>query len=86
MQYVNAKEILPEQLLRELQQYAEGNLIYIPRMTAGERDSRSESRRLLNERNAEIRRRKQEGASIDELMVDYFLSYDSIKRIVYKKT
>lgn len=31
MKYVNAAEVLPEKLLRELQTYVDGELLYIPK-------------------------------------------------------
>lgn len=34
MKYINAAEILPEKLLRELQTYADGELLYIPKASA----------------------------------------------------
>ena len=30
MKYVNASEILPKELISEIQKYVEGNIIYIP--------------------------------------------------------
>ena len=30
MKYVNAMEILPKELISEIQKYVEGNIIYIP--------------------------------------------------------
>ena len=34
MKYVNAAEILPERLLRELQTYIDGDVLYVPRQTS----------------------------------------------------
>ena len=31
MKYINAAEILPEQLLKELQKYVDGKVLYIPK-------------------------------------------------------
>ncbi len=36
MQYENAKDILPASLLAEVQKYAEGKAIYIPKRTKRE--------------------------------------------------
>ena len=85
MQYRNAKEVLPEELLRMLQKYAEGSLIYIPRADPVKSDRRRDERIRLKQRNEEIRRKKKNGSSIEELMKEYYLSYDTIKRIVYSK-
>lgn len=88
MSYVNGKEILPEDILEEIQKYFGGGLIYIPlpkeeRCQWGSRTSIKEELHLRNER---IRLRKKEGSSIKELMEEFHLSYDSIKRIIYRKS
>ena len=33
MSYVNAEEVLPEDLIREIQKYVDGKVLYIPRKT-----------------------------------------------------
>ena len=85
MQYRNAKEVLPEELLQMLQKYAEGSLIYIPRTDPVKSERRKDERLRLKQRNEEIRQKKKDGSSIEELMKEYYLSYDTIKRIVYSK-
>lgn len=84
MRYVNAAEILPEQLLKELQTYIDGEVIYIPKSTAKkEWGAASGSRSFYRERNEEIQRRYREGTSIDALMEQYRLAYSTIKKIIY---
>ena len=34
MKYVNAAEILPERLLRELQTYIDGDVLYVPKYSS----------------------------------------------------
>ena len=34
MKYINAAEILPEKLLREIQTYIDGDVLYIPKTSA----------------------------------------------------
>ncbi|BCJ98263.1 CD3324 family protein [Anaerocolumna chitinilytica] len=87
MSYVNGKEILPENILEEIQKYFGGGLIYIPQPKE-ERckwGSRTATKEELEQRNAKIRQRKMEGTPISELMEEFHLSYDSIKRIIYRK-
>ncbi len=87
MSYVNGKEVLPEDILSEIQKYFGGGLIYIP-LPEGERckwGSRTNIKKELHKRNQEIINRKRTGLSIVELMEEYHLSYDTIKRIVYKR-
>jgi len=43
------------------------------------------SRNEIIERNNEIRKKKKNGATIEELMAEYNLSYDTIKSIIYRK-
>jgi len=86
MQYENAKDILPASLLEEVQKYAEGKAIYIPKRgkTKGWGEA-SGYRDKLNRRNAGIRSRYTAGASIMALAEEYFLSPESVKKIVYGK-
>ena len=86
MKYENAKDILPASLLKEVQQYAEGKVIYIPKRekTKGWGEA-SGYREKLNKRNALICSRYAAGAGIMELAEDFYLSPESIKKIVYGK-
>lgn len=86
MSYVNGKEILPDNILTEIQKYFGGGLIYIP-LPEGERckwGSRTITKIELHKRNQEIRQKKELGLTIQEIMEEYHLSYDTIKRIIYK--
>lgn len=84
MAYINGKEVLPEGLLKEVQKYFKGGIIYIPDVNERKAwGSNTNTKRDLKKRNMEIKMKKKEGLSIDELMDEYHLSYDSIKKIVY---
>jgi len=86
LQYKNGKEVLPPHLLKELQKYIQGELIYIPKKN-NERAGWGEvngSRRLIAQRNAEIFQLYREGRSFEELERLYNLSIDSIRKIIYK--
>ncbi|ANY71782.1 CD3324 family protein [Paenibacillus ihbetae] len=87
MKYINADIILPEELLKEVQKYVQGKMVYIPKPEGLRKKwgENSGSRAYLKNRNEEIRRKFAEGASIDELSSHYCLSCDSIKKIVYTK-
>ena len=85
MKYVNAAEILPERLLKELQTYIDGEVLYIPKSTTKkEWGVVSGSRIFYQERNREIQRLYREGSSIDTLMKQYSLAYSTIKKIIYR--
>ncbi|WP_339320992.1 CD3324 family protein [Paenibacillus sp. FSL W8-0194] len=86
MKYENAGEVIPEKLLKEIQKYAAGKLLYIPigkekkgwGETSGYRDR-------LQKRNRMIRNKYAGGMTVSELADEYFLSLDSIKKIIYSK-
>lgn len=87
MKYMNAHVVFPKDLLREMQKYVQGEMVYIPN-PEGVRKKWGENsghREFLRQRNAEIRHQFSEGISIDQLMVQHSLSYDSIKKIIYSK-
>lgn len=84
MQYKNGKEILPTELLKELQKYVQGELIYVPTSKAerkgwGENNGTRES---IRKRNIEIYKLYKDGLTIDILMNTFNLSEDSIRKIV----
>jgi hypothetical protein len=84
MKYENAKDILPASLLEEVQKYAEGKVIYIPKCTKtrgwGEA---SGYREKLNKRNSLICNRYSVGRSILEIAEEFYLSPETVKKIVY---
>ena len=85
MKYVNAAEVLPEKLLRELQTYVDGELLYIPKASVKKEWGASSGSRLFYQtRNEEIRRLFQQGCSVGMLSEQYGLAYSTIKNIVYR--
>lgn len=84
MKYQNAAEILPERLLRELEVYISGDLLYIPKSDKRGWGENSGSRSYYEERNSEIRRLFQNGTAIDELAKRYNLANSTIKKIIYQ--
>ncbi len=87
MKYINATEVLPSDLLSEIQKYIAGEILYIPQPEGIKNPwgTRKGTRQEIINRNKEIKLEKQKGKSIDELMTKYNLSYDTIKKIVYLK-
>lgn len=86
MKYRNAAHILPDELLREIQRYTEGEAIYIPKREEKRRwGEGSGARQYYEERNAKIREEYKNGKTIAELSENYHLSIESIRRIVYRK-
>lgn len=86
MKYRNATELFPDHLLKEMQKYASGELVYIPK-----REERNEwgtgtgAKAYYAVRNEEIRwKYHHDKIKISELANEYSLSVESIKRILYK--
>jgi Mor family transcriptional regulator len=87
MKYVNANNILPEKLILEIQKYVQGETIYIPKPETTYRKwgTLSGGRNQLDQRNANIKSAFMSGKGIQDLADEYFLSIETIKKIVYSK-
>lgn len=86
MKYEHAGDVLPEELLREVQKYAAGRLLYFP--AGDEKKAWGEStgyRERLQKRNLMIRNKYAHGVTIAEIADEYYLSLDSVKKIIYSK-
>lgn len=84
MKYNNAKDLLPDWLLKQIQIYIQGEVLYIPkresvRMKWGEANG---TRKFYMRRNLEIIKKYRSGAEISELSRQYCLSEYSIKKIL----
>lgn len=83
MKYKNAQDILPDKLLKELQQYISGETLYVPgRESKKGWGETSGARDYYKRRNEEIRRRYSEGMTAEALAEAYHLSSDSIRKIL----
>jgi Mor family transcriptional regulator len=85
LKYTNATKVLPQKLIMEIQKYVQGETLYIPKPKTEYMDwgSLSGGRRLLEQRNAAIRNAFQNSSSIEQLAKEFFLSTETIKKIVY---
>lgn len=85
MTYKNAAEILPDRLLKELQVYISGDILYIPKADPKKQwGMDSGSRSYYLKRNSEIRRLFESGISIHTLSKQYGLADSTIKKIIYQ--
>jgi len=85
MKYKKASDILPDELLREVQQYIEGGSLYIPKSKKRKKwGENSGGRRFFLQRNEEIRNKFFHKVPIEELAEEYCLSYETIRKIVYR--
>lgn len=84
MDYTNARTVLPDHLIEMIQQYIDGDTLYIPRKCEHKKGwgELSGSRALLDQRNRDLYKKYREGDSIHDLSNEYFLSTKSVQRIV----
>jgi len=85
LKYVNAKDVLPPDVLSEVQKYTCGALIYVPQTDKIGWGQLSGARAEIYMRNQHIVADYQSGTSIYELTKQYCLSEASIRKIVYNK-
>lgn len=85
MKYRNASDVLPDELLKEVQKYISGETLYIPNGLERKKWGHdSGARTFYKQRNEEIRCKYYNKVSIDSLSDEYCLSVETIKKIVYK--
>lgn len=88
MKYVKVENVLPDNLIKEIQKYIQGEYIYIPSPpnTRKKWGENSGNREHIRKRNEDIYSKYRNGYKIKDLAEEYYLSVESIKRIVYKKS
>lgn len=86
MKYRNASDILPDDLLKELQKYVSGEALYIPAEgTRKQWGDGSGARDFYRRRNEEIRAKYRRGlATMERLCEEYGLAMDTIRKILYR--
>jgi len=84
MRYFKAQNVLPEEIIKLIQEYVDGEYIYIPTKNGNEKawGEKNGTRNSLKERNSEIFTKHIEGATVIELANQYYLSEKSIRRII----
>ena len=84
MRYMRAADVLPPDLLAQVQAYIDGEYLYIPRREADRRPWGAANGRRAETlaRNLEIYRRYREGISVNQLAETYFLAPKSIWKII----
>lgn len=73
MKYENGKDIFPERLLKQIQKYAAGKLVYIPSAEKRDWGETTGYRKYLLKRNHNIRLKFRNGVTIDQLADEYSL-------------
>ena len=84
MGYINGKEILPDELLRQIQKYVDGINIYIPRKEEKRQSwgMASDTRTSIQMRNAELYAKYQKGDRVVDLAEEYHISTQGIYKIL----
>ena len=86
MKYKNDKNLLPKELLQKVQEYIQGDVIYIPKLK-GEKmpwGAKNGARKAIYTRNKDIFNLYVNGYSIEEIVSIYNLSESSIRKIISK--
>jgi len=87
MGYKNGIDLFPRELLKEIQKYISGGIVYIPKDESNRKEwgELSGIRVEICIRNYEIKQKFHKGITISELAIEYCLAEETIKRIVYTK-
>lgn len=87
MKYLNAQAILPDALVKELQNYVQGGYIYVPVDQSQQKrwGECSGYREELKQRNQQIKEDYQSGVTMESLSEKYCLSYYAVRKIIYQK-
>ncbi|MBC8578677.1 CD3324 family protein [Zhenhengia yiwuensis] len=85
MKYRKAESVLPQELLEQIQQYIQGEYVYIPNKKGMKKawGEKTGTRHYIAERNVGIKKQYYKGKKCEELAMEYHLSLASIRKIVY---
>ena len=84
MKYINAEKVLPQELVRAIQMYVKGDLLYIPNEDCKKKwGEKSGSKQYYIDRNNEIKKLYKEGQSILQICEMYGLAFDTVRKILY---
>lgn len=87
MGYIKASDVLPKELVSEIQKYVDGQMLYVPRKYTEHSGwgEKSGMREKLEKRDRQILEGYVSGKAIQDLAAEYYLSEKSIQRIVRKR-
>ena len=87
MKYRNGKDVLPPELLEEVQKHLCGVMLYIPKKEEVKASwgQLSGLREQVHQRNVVIIDNYNNGATIDDLIDEFCLSEASIRKIIYQR-
>ena len=84
MSYIKAEQVLPQNIISIIQQYVDGETIYIPKKDNGRTawGDKSGAKRELSCRNTSIYQDHLNGSGVSLLAKRYYLSEKTIQRII----
>ncbi len=84
MGYKKADTVLPQHLLRAIQEYIDGECLYIPRKDENRKPwgENTQKRQHLRDRNREIIARRRAGCPVATLAAQYYLSAKAVYKIL----
>ncbi len=85
MKYKNAGEIIPSELIEEIQKYIQGEFVYIPKKDKQVCKADTEYKIELAKRNARIYTMHLEGICNERLAKNFSLAQSSIRRIIIEQ-
>ncbi|MGG7163123.1 CD3324 family protein [Clostridium ihumii] len=87
MKYVKAQDVLPEEIVKIIQEHVDGKYLYVPRKHENHKSwgENNGTKSMLKIRNIEIYKKYLNGATIKTLTEEYYLSEKSIRRIIYEE-
>jgi len=87
MKYVKAQTVFPKFLLDEIQKYVQGELVYIPKSPDSYKKwgDNTGTKNMIAQRNENMVHAFKAGFSIPQLAELYYLSEETVKKIVYGK-
>ena len=87
MSYINIYDVLPKEIVEQIQEYVDGVKVYIPKKADNRKSwgSNTDTKQLVSSRNHQIRLEHQNGLTVSELAQKYFLAEKTIQKIVYSR-
>lgn len=87
MGYIKAQNVLPKEIIELLQEYIDGEYLYIPRKNGNEKSwgEKNGTRDNIKKRDLEIFHKYISGVTVMNLAEEYYLSEKSIRRIISKE-
>lgn len=86
MKYINAQDILPQEILEKIYKHMDSGYLYIPRKMEDKKlwGENSGLKIEISKRNLDIYNKYLNNTKVKNLAKEYYLSESSIRRIIYQ--